>query len=140
MQIDIALLADYAAVTNDRKLVAAGIFRMISATRLPVEHSRMYLALQVRVLGGEEEKHHLAVRLVDPDGQMVSEIAGPLEVQRKDMAKDFTMSLVIDMAGMKFQKWGPHSFDVFADERFVDRVELEIVRSLDRNNDDRPDM
>src|SRR5680860_166730 len=113
---------------------------MISATRLPVEHSRMYLALQVRVLGGEEEKHHLAVRLVDPDGQMVSEIAGPLEVQRKDMAKDFTMSLVIDMAGMQFERCGPHSFDVLADERFVDRVELEIVRSLHRDKEDRPDM
>jgi len=126
MQVDLALLADYAAVTNDKKLIAAGIFSSIRGRELPVVHSRMYLALRVRVIGGEADQHHFTVRLVGPDGAVVMDLSGPFEVQRADRTKDATLPLVIDIAGQQFEKWGPHSFDIYVDERFVERVELEV--------------
>lgn len=126
MQVDVALLADYAAVTVDKKLVAAGIFGAIFGSQLPVVHSRMYLALQLRVLGGEEDEHKVTVRLVDPDGKTLLELGGPLKIQRHDVSADATMPLIIDLAAVKFDKWGPHSFDIFINDRFIERVELSV--------------
>jgi hypothetical protein len=126
LQVDIALLADYAAVTVDKKLVAGGIFGAIVGLQLPVVHSRMYLALQLRVLGGEEDEHKVAVRLVDPDGKTLLELGGPLRVQRRDVSADTTVPFIIDLAAVKFEKWGPHSFDIFINDRFIERVELSV--------------
>src|SRR5680860_1838218 len=76
MQVDLALLADYAAVTQENKFVVAGIFDAILSGEIPITHPHMALALQVRIVAGEDTAHRVKVSLVDADG---NDVIPPLE-------------------------------------------------------------
>ncbi|MEI6451684.1 MAG: hypothetical protein WCP98_17300, partial [Actinomycetes bacterium] len=68
MNIELAVLADYAAVTHDNKLVIAGIFDSLNVPGLPWSLPMMSLALRISGDAADVGRHELELRLVDPDG------------------------------------------------------------------------
>jgi len=69
MEIDLAVIADYAAVSGDGKLVVAGIFDRITAADMPAVHPMMALAFRVTTDPGPSSTHSVEVHLADPEGR-----------------------------------------------------------------------
>jgi len=74
VNVELALLADYAAVTREGKLVAAGIFDLLAPPAFPWQHPTMFVALRVHFHPGEDGSHQIKLRLVNPDGTEAREM------------------------------------------------------------------
>ncbi len=127
MRVDLGLLADYAEVTQrGGKLVICGIFDRITLGDLDSVHPHMSLALKLVRDAGEGPKHHLTVRLVDPDGvDVITPMEGDVEVEG-EAASEAAVNLILDLNLVKFGSHGPHSFDIFVDGNLERQVPLTV--------------
>jgi len=82
LRVATALIADYAAQTNDGKLIVAGIFdTLFCLGDTPFRHPHMAVAIRIHLHPGEAPKHQIRMKLVDPDGvDTVPELEGEFEV------------------------------------------------------------
>lgn len=128
MEIDLAVIADYAAVTQEGKLVIAGVFDRVLAPRLPWQHPSMSLVFRLRVHPGEERGHEIRVACVDPDGRevlppllqrMEAPPAGPLD--------DASANFVLGIGGVNIGRAGRHHFEIFVDGRHERTVAFDVV-------------
>lgn len=130
MKVDLALLADYAEVTQrGGKLVICGIFDRIGLPDLEAVHPHMALALRLSVEAGEEPSHDLQIRLVDPDG---ADVIAPMQARvdvEAGTEPETSVNLILDLNLIKFGCYGPHSFDIFLDDRFEHRIPLTVERT-----------
>jgi hypothetical protein len=129
MKVDLALLADYAEVTQrGGKLVVCGIFDRVSLAGPDAVHPHMALALKLVCDGAEDSPHHLTVRLVDPDGvDVVAPMEGDVEV-KGESESETSVNLILDLNLVKFGAHGPHSFDIFLDGKLERQVPLIVER------------
>lgn len=127
MNIELALLADYAAVTQEGKLVAAGIFHRLNPPELPWQHPTMFIALRVHFHPGEEGDHKLKLRLVDPDGVEIVALDADTHVGAGDPVEGFNMQMVLSLNNIPFKVRGRHAFDVFLDGRYEHTVPITVV-------------
>jgi len=127
MNVDQALLADYAEVTQrGGKLIVCGIFDRITLGDVDAVHPHMALALRLVSEPGEEDAHQLSVRLVDPDGvDVVPVMEGDVEVKGESDG-DASVNLILDLNLVKFRTAGPHSFDIFLDGELARQVPLAV--------------
>jgi hypothetical protein len=129
MKVDLALLADYAEVTQrGSKLMVCGIFDRIAVAELEGVHPHMALALKLSLHAGEDPAHRLKVRLVDPDGV---DVIAPMEAEvdvEPGAAAGASVNLILDLNLVKFTNYGPHAFDIFLDGRFEHQVPLTVER------------
>lgn len=129
MEVRLAVLADYAAVTDEGKLVIAGVFDTISTEGLPSAHSRVALALRVHLLPEESGEHKLSVRYVDPDGNKILEFGGPIpEPPMVDAENGADAQFVLNFEPLPIQAIGGHSFEIFLDDEYADAVALNVVK------------
>ncbi len=128
MRVDLALLGDYALADKMDKLTVAGIFRAIAGTRFPFRRSVMYLALMLTAEAGEDEHHTIMVRMIDPDGRdLMPELRTDLDVHRQEPEIETSLNIILELEGVTFQGPGTHCFDIFIDNRFMERVPLEVI-------------
>jgi hypothetical protein len=129
MRVDLALLADYAEVSQrGGKLIVCGIFDRIALVDPDAVHPHMALALKLVSDPGEERAHHLTVRLVDPDGvDVVAPMEGEVEFKGEDGA-EASVNLILDLNLVRFRHHGPHSFDIFCDGDLARQVPLTVER------------
>jgi hypothetical protein len=128
VNIELALLADYAAVTKEGKLVAAGIFDLLTPPTLPWQHPTMFVALQVHFHPGEDGSHKIKLRLVNPDGAEIVALDADVNVGAGDPVEGSKMQLVLSLNNIPFQVNGRHAFDVFLDGRYEHTVPLRVIR------------
>jgi len=128
MRIDLALLGDYALVDKMNKLTVAGIFRVITGLSFPFAHPVMFLALSMTVESTDDRHHSVIVRMIDPDGrQVVPEFRADLDIERANPDAETSLNVILELAGVTFRGPGTHCFDVFVDDRFMERVPLEVM-------------
>jgi hypothetical protein len=128
MRIDLALLGDYALVDKMDKLTVAGIFRAVVGLSFPFSRPVMFLALGMTVEGGDDPRHCVVVRMIDPDGrQVIPELRADLGIERANQDSETSLNLILELAGVTFKGAGTHCFDVFVDGRFMERVPLEVM-------------
>jgi len=127
MRVDLALLADYAEVSQrGGKLMVCGIFDRISLGDLNAVHPHMALALKLVSEPGEDPDHDLVVRLVDPDGtDVVASMEGHVEVKDEGRG-EASVNIILDLNLVKFASHGPHSFDIFLDGELEKQVPLMV--------------
>ena len=127
MDVEFAVLADYAAGTNDGKLVVGGIFDTLHVARLPASHPLMTVAVRIRAHPGEEGSHRVRVRVVDPDGEeIVPSMDAEVTLPTLDPSEGGTAQIVMQIAGARFAKAGRHGVDVFVDGRFERTILLSV--------------
>lgn len=130
MEIEFAVIADYATTTSDNKLVIGGIFDTVYAPDMPAQHPVMALALRIRAHPGETGTHQVTVRLVDPDGnEVIQPLEAPVEIGAGDPLEGGTADLVLTLNGVPFETFGRHSYDIFVDGRFEKGVTLSVRRA-----------
>lgn len=130
MKMNLAVLADYASVTSEGKLVIAGVFNVITAPSLPWVQPTMTLVFTLNVTSDEEGIHRVSVRSFDPDGH---EFARPLDAQMEAQNVDFldgaSLNFLLGLNSLTFAKLGRHRFDVFVDDEYIDSIAF-VVKPL----------
>lgn len=127
MQVTLAVLADYAATTDQGKLVIAGVFETINAPTLPATHPMMALALRIHADPGEDRVHKLTLRLVDPDGaEVVPALNGDVAFGEMHPVEGGRAQIILNMPGVRFTKAGPHRMDILIDGRLEHSIDLAV--------------
>ena len=128
VNVELALLADYAAVTRDGKLLAAGIFDLLAPPALPWQHPTMFVALRVHFHPGEGGSHQIKLRLVNPDGAEIVSLDAEAIVSIADPLDGSSIQVVLSMNNIPFRDAGRHAFDLFLDGRYEHTIPLKVAR------------
>ena len=118
MNIEVFVLCD-AATDYNGKLNILGAFDAIWSKEVPAVNPHCALALRIRFSKIEDGEHSLRINIVDEDGQPV---ISPFEAKVNiNMAEARTASLarnmILNLQGIKFQKFGEYSIDLAVDGR-----------------------
>lgn len=130
MRVDLAVLADYAATTQEGKMIIAGIFDRIAAPKLPWMHPSMTLVVRIKLDPGEEGTHELDVRCVDPDGkEFLPSLHGTLSRENVDLLDGATMNVMLGIGGAQLPKPGHYHFDIDIDGRYEETVVFTVTEA-----------
>jgi uncharacterized protein DUF6941 len=129
MDVQVAVLADYANVATGDKLNVMGIFDTIAAAVFPAVQPFMVLALRIRLDyedGGRT--HDLAISLRDEDNREYLRAASKAAVGRIQPGQFQNVNQVLNFASMGFGKPGKYAFRVAWDGVEKARVDLVVVQ------------
>ncbi len=117
MNIEVMALCD-AATESQGKLNILGAFDTIYAKNLPATHRLCAVALRIRFSLIEKGEHKIKLNLVDEDGKC---ILPTLETNAKidfpPHSDSGAMNIVLNIQGLKFDKYGKYSLDLAIDGR-----------------------
>ena len=119
-EVRLAAVCDHALVAQDGKVTLVGIFRNISVSTLPAEHSRMYL---VAILALETGPHNVVVRLRLPEGAPAMPNAPELSVQG---VAGQDVNVIVELNKLVFGAYGVHRFDIEVDGETVQTIPVAI--------------
>jgi hypothetical protein len=129
MELGLGMIADYAAITADQKLVVAGIFDALIVQQVPALHPSMALALRFRLSPDEAPAHHVTIRLIDPDGaELLPPFETDMQLANLDPVSGGAAQFVLQLNNVRFERLGRHSFDVLIDGEIAGSIELEVAR------------
>jgi len=138
LQAVLAVLADYAATTDDGKLLIAGVFETINTPALPAVHPMMALALRIAAAPGEAGNHRLTLKLVDPAGEeVIPALDGEISLGEMHPVEGGRAQIILNMPGVKFASAGKHRIDVILDGQLKHSLDL-FVRLIPAAEDSGP--
>ena len=129
MEVDLAVVADAANVSQEGKLNILGIFDTIWTREFPVRHPTMVFVLRVTADITDQGSHRMQLRLMDEDGGQLFKAEGPLQVPARAPGLPIKPNIIIGLNGISFQKSGDYSFEVILDDRHLKSVPLSVRRA-----------
>jgi hypothetical protein len=114
MDVNLAVVADYANVSQDGKLNIMGIFQEVAPPFLPFPLPQMYLV--VSFVAGPAEFNsvkNIRVALLDSDGKELLAFEGQVQVPKppKSGRRAF-INQVVGLNGVKFERPGDYEFSI----------------------------
>jgi hypothetical protein len=135
MELDFALIADAANVSQEGKLNILGIFDTIWAREFPVRHAAIVFVLRVKADFTEQGAHTLEVRLLDADGEQLFRAEGPMQVPGSAPGRPVKPHVIMGLSGVSFKTPGDYSFEVTIDGHHVKSVPLYIIEAPTRSEE-----
>ncbi|MGD8866093.1 MAG: hypothetical protein PVI01_00650 [Gemmatimonadales bacterium] len=129
MELDFALVADAANVSQEGKLNILGIFDTIWGREFPVRHGSMVFVLRVRADFTEQGDHTLEVRLIDADGKQLFKAEGPMHVPGGGPGQAIKPHVILGLTGVSFSSPGDYSFEVIIDGQHLRSVPLHVMQA-----------
>ncbi|MBI4512545.1 MAG: hypothetical protein HY702_00405 [Gemmatimonadetes bacterium] len=129
MDVDLAVLADAANVSQEGKLNILGIFDTIWGRDFPLRHGTMVFVVRVEAQFAEQGEHHLELRLMDADGSQVFRAEGPLHVLGGKPGRPVKPHIILGLSGVVFAAAGDYSFEVLIDGQHKKSVPLYVVKA-----------
>jgi hypothetical protein len=112
MQIEVFSLCD-AATAGGGKLNVLGAFDTIWAKEVPVVYPQCTVALRVRFLSSEGDKHEVSVKFIDADGKhVVPPTGGVINIKYPQGQRSSSANLILNIQGLKLEKYGEYSIDL----------------------------
>jgi hypothetical protein len=112
MQVNLAVLADYANVTGDGKLNILGIFDRINLMQVPAVHPQMHLVLRLEAHPAEQDRAHaVEIRLQDPYGAVIFEVKGEI-VPHGEPGTAVSTNQILTLNNLQLEKIGDYVFVV----------------------------
>lgn len=130
MQVELAVLADFASISIDRKLNILGVFQEVNAPELPVTVAYMYLVVSFKADPAEYGKH-LSARIVLTEergnGEPLLSLEGLAEVPQPTKPGDRAYSnQVIGLNGVRFEREGDYRFSISVEGQEAAVVPLRV--------------
>ncbi len=122
--------ADYATIDPiTGKLHILGVFRNISASVFPCQHSRMCLALTIEGdITDSAKSHELSVKLADEDGKEVFAIQGGFELPKDSSGMPPYCNVLIELNDLRFEEPGEYCFYVSVDsDKLEENTAIQVV-------------
>ena len=130
MIIEIFALCD-AATDSAGKLNMLGAFDSIFAPKVPAMHHQCALAVRIRFERIERGEHAIQVNIVDTDGaNVVPPLQGKMMVQFPDIDSSHAFNMVLNMHGLKFEKFGTYEIDLAVDGRQEASLPLSVKEHI----------
>jgi hypothetical protein len=127
MDINFAVLADYANVSSDGKLNVMGIFDRVFARQLPSRLPLMLLVVRLEADYAEmNSEHTIRVQLADPEGAAIFDINGTFTPRGGTPGRTGSVNHVIRLADLPLQRTGRHRVLVWIDGDLKREVELQV--------------
>jgi hypothetical protein len=128
VDVTLAVLADYANVSQDGKLNIMGIFQEINAPSLPFPLPQMYLVMSFTAGPAEfDSMRDMRVVLLRSDGQELLRLDGQLRVPRPARAGSRAyMNEAIGLAGITFPQAGDYAFHILVGDDEKANVPLHV--------------
>jgi hypothetical protein len=119
MNIEAFLLCD-AATQQQGKLNVLGAFHNIWAKQLPVKHPACSVAMRIRFEKIEDGNHSVKIQIIDQDGKHIGpKLEGNISVQTIPELDSSVVNLVINIQGLKFEKYGQYRIDLAIDNQIM---------------------
>jgi hypothetical protein len=124
MHIEVFSLCD-AATADAGKLSMLGAFDAIWTAKTPVVHPQCAIALRIRFDRIERGEHKIAVNFVDIDGKhLLPPANGLIKIDFADIQSSGSSNLILNIQGLKLEKYGEHSIDLAVDGNLKARLPL----------------
>ncbi len=129
MNVTLAVLADYANVTQEGKLNIMGIFDSIHAQKFPALHPEMKLVTQFEAGIAEVRKvHQLEIVLMGADGARLFSVSGQLQVGEIQSGTLYKTNNILNIRGLKFEQPGEFEFKILVNGEERKSVPLKVLR------------
>jgi hypothetical protein len=129
MELDFAVVADAANVSQEGKLNILGIFDTIWGREFPVRHASMVFVLRVKADFTDQGDHTLEVRLIDADGKQLFRAEGPMQVPSGAPGRPVKPHVILGLSGVSFAVAGDYSFEVIIDGHHLRSVPLHVMQA-----------
>jgi hypothetical protein len=128
MEVKLAVLADYANVSQDGKLNIMGIFQEINAPSLPFPLPQMFLVITFEAGPAEfDTQKQIRIVLLDGDGREKIALAGEVQVPRpKRRGSRAYINEAIGLAGVHFEEAGDYHFAILVGGETKETVPLHV--------------
>lgn len=130
MDVTVAVLADYANVSQDGKLNIMGIFQEVNPPFLPFPLPQMYLVLSFSAGPAEfDTKRNIRVALLHTDGQEILTLEAQMRVPRPNRPGSRAyINEAIGLAGVMFERPGDYGFSILVGDDEKATVPLHVNR------------
>lgn len=131
MKARIAVLADYANVTADRKLNVMGVFNVINAPRVPAIHRQMQLVVScVPDPWDATVDAPIEIQLVDADGHALWSFKGQMNLGGATPGEQATANFILSLNDLRFDKFGFYDFKILVNDEPFESIPL-LVHQLE---------
>jgi len=129
MDVDLALLCDYANITNDGKVNILGVFGAINPPVLPFALPQAFVVITFGANAAEQgTSKHVRIELVGEDGgaplitldQDVTLPSPPIPGMR------ITLNLMIGLAGLVFPSSGSYALNILVNAEWRQAIPLRV--------------
>ena len=119
MNIEAFLLCD-AATEQQGKLNILGAFDNIFTKKVPTVHPACAVAARIRFEKIEEGSHPIRIHIIDEDGKSIGpKLQGNINVSVRDDVDSTTANIVLNIQGLKFEKYGQYRIDLAIDNQIM---------------------
>lgn len=124
MQVDFAVLADYALIDQHGKLSVLGIFQHVWVAAFPAVHPRTHLVLRVRGRRSEVGDHPMRIRFVDDQGAELIGGEGTVHFGPPPPGVTEIEAGAVLVFDVPFPRPGTYAFEIAVDSGALVRVPL----------------
>ena len=138
VEVTVAVLADYANVSQDGKLNIMGIFQEINPPVLPFALPQMYLVLSFSAGPAEVGSvRNIRIPLLHTDGEEIFSLQAQMQVPKaKRSGSRAYINEAIGLAGLKFAQAGDYAFHVLIGDDEKASVPLHVNEPLQEVTND----
>jgi len=129
MEVDLAVIADAANVSQEGKLNILGVFDTIWAREFPFRHASMVFVVRMNADFTEQGAHRMEVRLMDADGRQLFRAEGPMQVPGAIPGRPHKPHVIMGLSGISFSMPGDYSFEVMVDGQLMKSVPLYVMKT-----------
>jgi hypothetical protein len=130
MEVNLAVLADYANVSREGKLNIMGIFDRIFTRQLPGQFPPMQVVIRLDAHYAEMGREHtIQIQLRDPDGETVFDINGNFTPVGGEAGEIAPLNHIISLGNLPLQKAGGHSVVIWVDGDLKKEIGLKVVEA-----------
>lgn len=113
MDLTLALLADYANVSQEGKLNVLGVFDAIFAPEFPALHTELHLVLRFEAGPAERgQTKTVEIKLIDQDGRTLGTLSGKMSLPEETPALVMGVNQILRFQHLVFERPGDYRFDV----------------------------
>ncbi|MHC4132881.1 MAG: DUF6941 family protein [Planctomycetota bacterium] len=128
MRLEVFSLCD-AATGDTGKLNVLGAFDTIWASKMPAIHPQCSVVLRIRFEAIERGEHKISVHFVDEDGNSIIPPAnGTININFSDEQRTGSSNLILNIQGLKIEKYGEYSIDLAIDGRSESSLPLFVKK------------
>jgi len=124
VQVDFAVLADYALIDQHGKLSVLGIFQHVWVAAFPAVHPRTHLVLRVRGRRSEVGDHPIRIRFVDDQGAELIGGEGTVHFGPPPPGVTEIEAGAVLVFDVPFPRPGTYAFEIAVDSGALVRVPL----------------
>ena len=128
MEINLALVCDYAIVDRFGKLSIMGIFEQLWINRFPAVHPRVHLVLRLKGRRTEIGKHRVRIRFMNDTDEEIINGDGVFEFNEPPAGVTEIEAGTVLVFDLPLAKAGPYRFHIAVDDEVTTAVKLNVVQ------------